>query len=178
MKLTSLVLTILAFIPISVGADHTCASFPGPIIEISNLQVKDKQIKFDWNIKNDSASSVFVFATFLSGPNAAAWNVTKDRVCEIFATHPVKMDVQVNAYPGPVFKEIKPQGMISGSFIDVRPAVPLSKCKKALLTIGYGFETESIKQALQRAYTESRGFLGNPIVDWQCIARSREFKMQ
>jgi len=92
------------------------------------------------------------------------------------------MAVGVNSFPQPEFMQIAPGEAKEGRFESARPVGQGTKTIKpgkwrVRILVAYGYEIESVKNALAQSLTRGEEHPINPIVRWQKISYSAPVSM-
>lgn len=156
-----------------VGTDERTVS-----LSIDNASCDDRgKPVFDWAITNPAREPIYVYSTFLKGPAASRSFDEKSHVYTIWTSLPEKADYSVNDYPPAKFIPLKPGEILRGRFIEYpgRPDL-CTNCGKLpkgvtriAFQVAFGSSTESVETELRGGHYVHPG---NPIVQWQQIAKS------
>jgi hypothetical protein len=133
-------------------------------------------IQFHWSIKNFSSSTVYVYATFLSGRAADLLEYDQSTNTLLIPTS-MKSEVSFPpySYPEPAFRLLATQELIEGVFSE--PISSQLSCKslapeKLSFEVAWGNDPSQVMTEISRIKKEGKVHPANPIVHWANLARS------
>jgi hypothetical protein len=151
-----------------------------PLVQVRVLKagLEGHKLRLSWKITNNSAKTVYVYASFLHGP-AAAYETNDKDVLAVNTSLTRKSPVGVNFYPKAEFLELAPGKSLSGTLRDAElpDSVLNPKPKAVTLNIAYGKDIAELKEQLRVARSSGQ-HPANPIVDWQTVAHSEMFALR
>jgi hypothetical protein len=136
------------------------------------------KLALSWKIANDSAKTVYVYATFLHGPAAAYESSDKDTLV-VNTSLTRKSPMGVNFYPKAEFLELAPGKSLKGTLRDAElpDSILKPKPKAVILNIAYGENIADVREQLRVAHSSDQ-HPANPIVEWQTVAHSEMFALR
>jgi hypothetical protein len=165
---------------------------PAMAIEVDETFELSLPLKFDWRISNSGSKPVYVFSTILEPQNNAFAELsidTKDRMLGVgFSRSVVAVGFPPYSFPKLQFKQIDPGQALNGRFTSDAPIAQLKDFRlvgtkldeirltpgawRLRATIAYGYEVESVQQAVKVSMDAGQEHPINPVVRWQRVEHS------
>ena len=167
---------------------------PIPVIRIQvdqTLRLRDP-LRFDFQISNPGNKPIYVLSTFIEPQNFGFAELTIDPKNKMIGVGFLRSVVAVGfppySFPRIQFKEIRPGSSLNGKFVSNSPisalrdydllGTRLDEIKitpgswKVRTSIAYGYEVESVHQAMKRSLDAGQEHPINPVVRWQRVEYS------
>ncbi len=161
-------------------------------IEVDETFELSVPLKFDWRISNTGSKPVYVFSTLLEPQNNGFAELsidTKDRILGVgFFRSIVAVGFPPYSFPKLQFKQIEPGQTLNGRYMSDVPIAQLNDYRlvgtkldqirltpgawRLRATIAYGYEVESVQQAVKESMDAGQEHPINPIVRWQRVEYS------
>src|SRR5262249_54359384 len=147
-------------------------------IDLKPVSTLRRPLEFHWRISNAASEPVYVYSTLLRQPAGAEIDVdAQQSMIEIRFLRLQPIAVGVNSFPEAGFMQIAPNEAKEGRFQSAAPVAQVSKEIKpgnwrVRIRVAYGYEIESLKNALAQSLARGEEHPINPIVRWQKISYS------